>query len=155
MEMSKNPINTGTKTKVQQQFKEDCKVKNIMQKFVNTGVPPLGNAKPPMFIDFTKFGDYTEMLNHVTKVKQQFMALPAKTRKAFDNEPQKLLNFVDSMESDKDVLKAVELGLMTSEQAQDYLETPPTPGASEPPEKAAVGKTADKPSDGDSDEKTA
>lgn len=105
MSKRKYSKDVGKKTKTQQQFKDDNNPAVIMKKFVQTGVPPLGNGKKPMFLDLSQMGDFTEHLNHVTRVQQDFMQLAPQIRAKFDNDPAKLLNFVsDNKNLDEGVL---------------------------------------------------
>jgi len=107
--MSKRGIKFGKETKVQQQFKEDTKISVMMSRFRNTGTLPQGNAKEPLYLDHTKIGDYTEMLNTVTRTQQQFMNMPARIRARFHNKPQELLDFLGNEDNRKE---AQELGLI-------------------------------------------
>lgn len=128
--MSSRGIKLNTDNKVQQQFKDECNVGNIVERFVRTGVPPRIGRKP-MFLDLTQVGDFTEMLNHVTAVNQEFMMLPAKTRSEFKNDPAELLKFLDTLGDKESVKRALSHGLISQEQAQDILKKTSAPNASQ------------------------
>lgn len=77
----------------QQQFKEDADINVMLEKFKITGQMPQGVVLPA-YGDFTGVDDYRTALDAVHAARDRFMALPAKTRAYFENDPQKLLEFV-------------------------------------------------------------
>lgn len=128
--MSERGLKLDTKNKVQQNFKDECKVGNIVARYIRTGVPPtLG--KQPMYLDLSQVGDFNEMLNHVTRVQQEFMKLPAKTRSEFKNQPGEMLNFLNALEDAESAKKALELELISKEEYQMIVEKTSAPEASQ------------------------
>jgi len=121
--MSERGLNTGTESKVQQQHLDDCLVPNIVKRY-NQGEMPRGSNRPPMYLDHTKIGDYTEMLARVTEVQQKFAGLPAKLRARFSNKPANLLEFLGD-EENRD--EAEKLGLIPPQEAQGEPEKVETP----------------------------
>lgn len=101
----KHSISTGTKTKVQQNFKDDTNVNKIVQRFSQTGELPMGQQSAPLYLDHTQYGDFTEMLNKVTHVKQAFDKLPAKIRAQFENQPAQMLQFVQNPLNNEEAIK--------------------------------------------------
>lgn len=92
----------------QQQFKEECDINTIADRYGLTGeVPQL--TQLPSFGDFTGVFDYQTAMNAVVKGRETFMELPAKLRARFHNDPQEFLEFC----SDKDNLaEAQKLGIL-------------------------------------------
>lgn len=93
---------------------EACDINYILDR-VNHGAqlpPPDGSAK---FGDFTQYGDpstYINSLSLVAEAQEAFSQLPANLRARFQNDPHKLLQFVDD---DKNLEEAIKLGLTRSD----------------------------------------
>lgn len=92
----------------QQQFKDDVDINVLLERFKITGQMPQGVVMPT-YGDFTGVSDYRTAQEAIRRARDSFMQLPAELRAKFDNDPQKLLEFV-SDEKNRD--KAVELGLV-------------------------------------------
>ena len=130
-----NSIETGTscpeKTLAQQQFKDECDINTIMERFGVTGMVPT-NVRQPLAMDFVEATDYQSALNALIEAEQSFMEMPAKVRAEFDNDPGK---FIDFFEREENRERAIELGLIqkpaeTPTQGAVPPPVPPTPGAS-------------------------
>lgn len=90
---------------------QDCDINRIMERYRETGVlvDPLHPATAkPMFGDFTDLPDYQACLDAVIAADEAFGALPSSVRTRFENNPQKLIDFLND-ESNFD--EAVKLGL--------------------------------------------
>lgn len=92
----------------QQQFKDDVDINVLLERFKVTGVMPQ-SVVLPQYGDFVGINDYRSALDAVRRAKDSFMDLPANVRARFDNDPQKLLEFV-SDEKNRD--EAERLGLV-------------------------------------------
>lgn len=96
-------------TMTQQQFKDEADINNIMRKY---GADPVAfNAltrKGGVYADFSEIKDYHGMLQEVEDAKSAFSALPAQLRSRFDNDPGKLIEF---LQDSKNYDEGVELGL--------------------------------------------
>lgn len=79
-------------TLAQQQFKDDCDINTILERFAITGVLPQG-VQAPQFGDFTDAMDYHSALNAVIAADQAFMALPASVRSRFNNDAGAFVEF--------------------------------------------------------------
>ena len=98
----------------EQHFKDECDINNIVSTYQATGVLPQGNREP-LFGDFADFpSDLMSAQHYFDEAQARFMQLDAQLRKEFDNNPAKLLAF---LQDEKNRDKAVELGL---------IERPPT-----------------------------
>jgi phage internal scaffolding protein len=95
-------------TLAQQHFKDECDINNILRQFNITGQLP-ENTLSPRYGDFTGISDYHSALNQVIAAEDEFMSLPAQLRARFDNDPAKLIDFLDNQEN-KD--EAIKLGLV-------------------------------------------
>lgn len=92
----------------QQQFKDDADINVIMRKFGLTGHLP-ANLNMPQFGDFDTIDDYQSAMNLVRAADEAFMQLPAETRARFNNDPQRLIDFLDDANNREEALK---LGLL-------------------------------------------
>ncbi len=98
----------------QQHFKEECDINTILQKFNITGILPEAPLSP-RYGDFSGISDYHTALNRVIAAQQEFEALPAQIRSRFDNDPAKLIEFLDN---DANRPEAEELGLVEKATAE-------------------------------------
>jgi phage internal scaffolding protein len=105
-------IDTGLEclepTLAQQQFKDETDINILAERFGLTGTMPM-NPGTPNYGDFSEVFDFQTSMNAIVKARQDFMALPPKLRKRFDNDPQQLLLF---MEDPANRSEAVALGLV-------------------------------------------
>lgn len=92
----------------QQQFKDDVDINVLLERFKVTGVMPQ-SVMLPQYGDFRGVDDYRSAQDAIRKAHNAFMDLPAKLRARFDNDPQKLLEFVSD---DKNRDEAIKLGLV-------------------------------------------
>lgn len=145
-EFVRNPYNydsdelsntTGLKcpepTLTQQQYLEETDINYITDKFMRTGELPQ-ELNMPQPGDFTGIFDFQSAMNLVVQAKQEFMTLPAKIRSRFDNDPAKILAFLDD-ESNRD--EAIALGLV--KRPEPLPEPSPKVEATEPP--SSIKKT--------------
>jgi phage internal scaffolding protein len=111
-----------------QSFRDECDINNILRKFNVTGQLPVGSVQP-QYGDFSGITDYQSALNAVMAAQDSFLALPAKVRARFDNDPALFVEFA-SDEANKDEMKA--LGLLSQETAQAVVSSPSEPVQGEP-----------------------
>lgn len=79
----------------QQQFKEECDINTIVERFGITGQLP-SNVRMPLYGDFTDaIDDYQTALHVIKQAEESFLAMPAKVRERFGHEPQAFLEFVN------------------------------------------------------------
>lgn len=107
-------------TLTQQHFKDECDINNILRQFNVTGLLPESTLSP-RYGDFTGISDYHTALNRVIAAEDEFMALPAQIRSRFDNDPAKLIEFLENSEN-KD--EAIKLGLVDSVELPQVVEVP-------------------------------
>jgi phage internal scaffolding protein len=111
-----------------QSFRDECDINNILRKFNVTGELPAGSVQP-QYGDFSGITDYQSALNAVMAAQDSFLALPAKVRARFDNDPALFVDFA-SDEANRDEMKA--LGLIHEETAQAVVKSPSEPVQGEP-----------------------
>jgi len=96
-------------TLTQQQFKEESDINEIVRKFGLTGEVPAG-FKMPTSQDFTNaVTDYHTAANLILAADDEFMTIPPELRARFDNEPQRLIDFIADVNNREE---AINLGLI-------------------------------------------
>lgn len=92
----------------EQSHKNEVNVNTIMRKAIRSGLlPQRGN--PGFYGDFSNVSDYFDAVNRVKEAENNFMTLPANIRKRFDNEPGKLLSFLEDASNKEE---AIQLGIL-------------------------------------------
>jgi phage internal scaffolding protein len=115
-------------SRTKQSFRDECDINNILRQFNVTGELPIGSVQP-QYGDFSGITDYQSALNAVMAAQDSFLALPAKLRARFDNDPALFVEFA-SDEANRDELKA--LGLLREEAATAAVTSPSEPVSGEP-----------------------
>ncbi len=92
----------------QQHHLEECDINTIMERFGQTGQLPQ-TPLAPSYGDFSGVMDYHTAMNAIIAAEEQFDALPAQLRARFDNDPAKLIDF---LEIDSNRQEAESLGLV-------------------------------------------
>jgi len=115
-------------SRTKQSFRDECDINNILRKFNVTGQLPVGSVQP-QYGDFSGVTDYQSALNAVMAAQDSFLALPAKVRSRFANDPALFVEFA-SDEANKDEMRA--LGLIREETAKAVVLSPSEPVSGEP-----------------------
>lgn len=84
--------NTTSRTK--QEFKEECNINNLVNRWLKAGAPPLPETGE-IYGDFTNVGDFMQAVTAVQAVEDIFASLPSAIRAASDNSPAKLIEMLD------------------------------------------------------------
>lgn len=102
-------------TMAQQQFKDECDVNVIIDRYTKTGVVPeeLVNASAGVYGDFSGVGDYMDMQNRLIAARESFDLLPSKVRSRFNDDPAELIAFVSDGNNYEE---AVKLGIVNKRQ---------------------------------------
>jgi len=82
-------------SRTRQEFKDECDINNILRQYGVTGVLTHVNRATPLYEDVTSY-DYQEAMDLVANARSNFDALPSHIRTRFDNDPSKLLDFVQN-----------------------------------------------------------
>lgn len=94
------------------EFATDADINHILERYQETGflVDPLHpSTRRPMFGDFSNVQDYQSALDALNQAQDDFMQLPARVRARFENNPQKLLDFLNNPDN---IDEAISLGLL-------------------------------------------
>ena len=89
-------VTNNTPSLTQQQFRDECDINKIMDRYLRTGVlsDPLDKRGTPKYGDYADLGNYMDHMNKVVEANEMFEALPASIRKRFNNNPGDLIEFV-------------------------------------------------------------
>jgi len=109
--------NTIGETRTKQEFKNECDINRIVNKYHRTGQMP--QQKVGMFADVSNLGTFQESLQLVTQADKDFKGLRSEIRNRFNNNPQELIEF---LEDDSNYDEACKLGLIVKKS-----ETPEKP----------------------------
>lgn len=126
-----------------QEFAEECDINTIMARYEAHGVISHVNQNQPFYLDTTSYPDLQGAMDTFREAERAFLALPAKVRKEFDNDPQK---FVDFAADEKNIERMREFGLAEPlPKAPEpvfvkVVDTDPAPIVSDPEPKAPAKK---------------
>lgn len=95
--------------RTKQEYKDETDVNKIMARFRTTGQLTHLRKADPQFIDCTKVPEFGAMYLKVRAAEDVFMALPARVRARFENDPGQFYEF---LRDDRNYDEAVELGLV-------------------------------------------
>ncbi len=120
----------GCEVLTKQSFQNECDINAIMDRWTRTGVIDHFAANPPTFGDFNCEQDFQDAQNSIIQANEAFDALPAKVRDRMQNDPGKLLTFLNDPANDDE---ARSLGLLPQIPAQPNSDGPGTQGATASP----------------------
>lgn len=101
-----------------QSQRDEADINNIVRNFGVTGRLPQG-VRVPQYGDFTVVDDYQTALEALKAASDSFAAMSAETRRRFDNDPQKFLEFC---EDERNLDEMRKLGLAVPESASSTSE---------------------------------
>lgn len=119
----------------QQQFKDECDINVILERFGVTGELPQ-NVRQPINADFIDAFDFQTAMTAITEAQTSFMEMPAKLRARFSNDPQQ---FIEYFQDPENRAEAEKLGLVNPRQTTTTTTTgqasakPPEGTPSTPP----------------------
>lgn len=112
----------------EQEHVEEADINYIADRFMMTGQMPQILQLPTQG-DFEGIFDFQTAMNNIVQAKQEFMKLPARVRTRFDNDPGKLLEFVNDRANYDE---AVQLGFIPKKETDDAQATRgPAPGTTQ------------------------
>lgn len=88
-----------------QQWKDDCDVNHIMSRYVKTGHLTHLQKKPGMYADLSKITDLVGAYEDIHQAEEAFMALPSRLRNKFDNDPVKLVQYLQDPKNLEEAIK--------------------------------------------------
>lgn len=95
-------------TLTQQQFKDECDINILFARYLETGEMPQV-LEGLSYGDFNGIYDFQTAMNAVRTAEGLFTQLPARIKNRFDNNPQKLLEFLNDEDNREE---AIFLGLI-------------------------------------------
>jgi len=96
-------------SRTDQQFVKDADINNIMERYAKTGIPPHRTSKTPMYADVSELPDLLTVSNIVHEAQSKFQSLPSQIRERFNNDPAKMIEF---LQNPKNQEEAAKLGLL-------------------------------------------
>jgi len=130
-------ISEWSPSKTKSEFADQCDIRNIVKRFKTTGqLPQINPNITENFGDATLYPTYEQATQIVTRANQSFAQLPSHIRSRFENDPNKLMEFMSDKEN-KD--EAIKLGLLKAPKVPEPLEldkkevVPPVPPPLQPP----------------------
>lgn len=111
LDQKENSDHTGItfldKSLTQQQFKDMADINVIFGKYLETNEIP--QIEGMAYGDFTGIFDFQTAMNAVRAAEESFQTLPARIKNRFDNNPQKLVEFIndESNREEAEFLKLV------------------------------------------------
>lgn len=76
------------------QFAADCDINTILVRFQATGALPSNTRGEGTYGDFSKVGEFGEVMERVNKARDYFASLPSAIRARFGNEPTAFYDYV-------------------------------------------------------------
>uniref|UniRef100_A0AAU8B8T8 Internal scaffolding protein n=1 Tax=Dulem virus 100 TaxID=3145577 RepID=A0AAU8B8T8_9VIRU len=80
-------------TRTQQQFKDECDINTILERFAITGQLP-NDLRVPITDEFDDITDYHSAINKLIEADNAFMQMPATIRERFGNDAGAFVNYV-------------------------------------------------------------
>lgn len=96
-ESDKTAITCLDKSLTQQQFKDESNINVLFGRYLETGEIP--QVEGMAFGDFTGIYDFQTAMNAVRTAEESFQQLPARIKNRFDNNPQRLVEFLGDPEN--------------------------------------------------------
>lgn len=112
-----------TPSKTQQQFRQECDINTIVQRFGITGELPV-NGHAPTYDDFTGVSDYQSAIHAIRDAEAAFLALPGTVREQFGQDPQR---FVEFCSDPRNLDELTKLGLANPRERPKSADTAPPP----------------------------
>jgi hypothetical protein len=106
-------------------------INNIMKVYQKTGILPENKQKIAYYVDNTNIPSLEEAHSLIENAKEAFMGLPSAVRKLMDNDPTKLVGFIQNPENEDILLK---YGILEKQEvvAQEVQPSPPAAAPVEP-----------------------
>ena len=103
-------------SKTQQQFKKDCDVNVIIKKYRQGHAITHISKHEGGYGDFTEISSYQDALDKVITLNQEFSRLPSEIRTRFNNDPGRLIDFIND---ERNTDEAIRLGLLEKKLQQN------------------------------------
>lgn len=108
----RKPFYTKGPSKTKQEFRDECNINKIMERYHKNGILPDMIKENPIYGDFSEAKSYQESLDIVLKAEEQFRSLSADIRDRFNQDPAKFLEFTNDEKNKEEMAK---MGLLKPE----------------------------------------
>jgi len=98
----------GGPSLTKQSFSDVADINKIIARYEKTGMVENLNSRQPFYGDVSAFVSYKDSLDIVNGAQALFMAMDANVRARFENDPQKMIDFLDDPAN---IDEAIELGM--------------------------------------------
>lgn len=95
----RSSLNASSPKLTDQSSKKSADINNIMLQYAKTGLLPVQKENLAQYIDNTSVPSLIEAHSLIADAQAQFMELPAQIRKLMDNDPNKLVPFIQDPEN--------------------------------------------------------
>jgi hypothetical protein len=108
-------------SKTDQQYRDDCDVNHIMNKYAKTGIITHLAKHPGRFANVSEIPNLLEGFEKVNQAKQAFMDLPGSLRKRFNNDFRNMVAFLNDRSNQEEAIK---LGLIELKEIAEQADSP-------------------------------
>lgn len=126
----------GNPKPAKQSFRDECNINKIVPKYQAGDLTHVSTAMP-QFGDFTQIPDLQGAYAQLEQAEALFMRIPAETRAKFDNDPAKLITWLDNPSNAQE---AIDLELAPGEKTKIVPTPAPTPEPTPDPESIMGGE---------------
>lgn len=99
-----------------QSYKKECDVNHIINKFMKTGQITHLARQSGIYADVSNITDLQDSLSKIQLAQEALGSLPAKLRDRFQNDPQKMIDFINDP---KNTEECIQYGLKTRTQVSE------------------------------------
>lgn len=99
---------------------KDADINNIVNTYMKTGRLPIEKFKEMKFVDAISVPDFRDAMEIVTTAQDRFAELPAQIRNRFENQPERLISF---MNDPNNYDEALTLGLVEPRRVVDSMQS--------------------------------
>lgn len=121
-EMGKQPFHCKGKSLTCQDYRDECTIPKVIEKYNITGRVTNVRTDEPMYGEFHDVPNYQESLQIIIDADNKFNALSSKIRDRFQNDPAKMIEFMQDPENAEECEK---LGLMKIKRTKKEEKTEP------------------------------
>lgn len=129
---SKNPRVVFGKSRTQQHVADLSSPRRLIEKYGSKRLKEALDRVPSLYSDIPLASDYKEALDVISRGEMSFQSLPSGLRNRFENDPYKLLEFLND-NSNRD--EAISLGLISKPAATDEAKRKDVKKATDEPKK--------------------
>lgn len=130
--MPARPVVRCGQSMTKQSFRDQVNINKIVARYRKTGMIDHVNGATPFYGDVSQFTSYQDAVNTVLRANELFAGMSSDVRKRFENDPQKMIDF---LQDEKNLDEAVKLGMVVKRPVEPQEPPKPQGGDNTPPEK--------------------